>query len=110
MPTIRVGQTMHKTRVPIYSADAMASRLGSFPDLIKVDVEGFELEVLQGATRLLHTHHPALVIEIHPPQLALSGGSEDALFSLLSDSGYAWQIIHQNENALYTIKTQERQR
>lgn len=33
-------------------------------DLIKIDVDGTELEVLQGAVRMLDTFHPRLVVEI----------------------------------------------
>lgn len=33
------------------------------PALIKIDVEGYELSVLQGAIDLLKQHHPALVVE-----------------------------------------------
>ncbi len=32
-------------------------------DFIKIDVEGFEFEVLKGAENLIKTHHPILIIE-----------------------------------------------
>ncbi len=35
------------------------------PDLIKIDVEGLEWEVLEGAGHCLSRHHPSLLIEIH---------------------------------------------
>lgn len=35
------------------------------PDLIKIDVEGFELNVLQGAKETIRKFEPALVIECH---------------------------------------------
>ena len=35
------------------------------PDFIKIDVEGFEMEVLKGMESLLKTHRPALLIETH---------------------------------------------
>ena len=38
--------------------------LGLKPDLIHLDVEGFELEVIQGARRLLKEVGPLLVVEI----------------------------------------------
>jgi hypothetical protein len=35
------------------------------PDGIKCDVEGAEIEALQGSEKLLHTHHPWIVCETH---------------------------------------------
>jgi FkbM family methyltransferase len=34
-----------------------------FCDLLKVDVEGFELQVLQGAEQLIEEHEPAIIME-----------------------------------------------
>lgn len=42
------------------------------PSLIKIDVEGGEGMVLQGADRLLAEQLPTLVIELHGPEAALS--------------------------------------
>jgi FkbM family methyltransferase len=45
--------------------DALAGRLGARPvTCIKVDVEGMELSVLEGATRVLQAHRPQLVVEL----------------------------------------------
>ena len=38
---------------------------GESIELIKIDVEGAEVEVIRGAIELLDRHHPKLVIEIH---------------------------------------------
>jgi FkbM family methyltransferase len=38
------------------------------PDLIKMDVEGAECLVLQGALRTIETHAPRFIIEFHGPQ------------------------------------------
>ena len=43
-------------------------RLGP-PDIIKIDVEGAELEVLQGSHRALAEFHPTIFLEIHGTQL-----------------------------------------
>lgn len=40
------------------------------PSLIKIDVEGLELEVLRGAAATLREHRPTLVIEAHSEALA----------------------------------------
>jgi FkbM family methyltransferase len=39
------------------------------PDIIKIDVEGAEFEVLEGATRALSEFHPTIFLEIHGTQL-----------------------------------------
>jgi FkbM family methyltransferase len=39
------------------------------PDTIKIDVEGGELEVLQGATRTFTEFHPVVFLEVHGRQL-----------------------------------------
>ncbi|MDS0256807.1 FkbM family methyltransferase [Thermoplasmatales archaeon AK] len=41
-------------------------------DLLKIDVEGFELSVLRGAINTLATHKPRVIIETHSKELAKS--------------------------------------
>ena len=79
--------------------------IGAVPRLAKIDVEGFELEVLKGAADLLSSgsDRPKLLVEIHPPQLNLSGGSDALLFQFLKEHGYEWEVIDRNPNSLYSI-------
>jgi hypothetical protein len=65
-------------------------------------VEGFELEVLKGAAKLL-SKRPVLIVEIHPLQLKLSGGSEAEIFHLLESFDYSCDVIDRNPNSIYTI-------
>lgn len=53
-----------KTTVPVTSLDA-AFPAGSRLDFIKIDVEGAESLVLQGAIRILADIRPAILVEIH---------------------------------------------
>jgi FkbM family methyltransferase len=39
------------------------------PDVLKIDVEGAELEVLEGATRAITEFHPTIFLEVHGTQL-----------------------------------------
>jgi len=56
------------------------------PDLIKADVEGSELHVLQGAEQILDELQPILIIEIHHGRI--QDGSENDVQALLNDHGY----------------------
>jgi len=44
----------------------------SRPNLIKIDVEGAELEVLQGASGVLRSFHPLIFLEAHSAMLEKS--------------------------------------
>jgi FkbM family methyltransferase len=42
-------------------------------DLVKIDVEGFEADVLSGMSGMLKRHRPILYVEVHPPGFCGSG-------------------------------------
>ncbi len=70
------------------------------PDFIKIDVEGFELQVLQGARKVL-SKTPKLAIEIHTEQLFKFGASVDDLFKLIPIDNYElWIQWKDTENPL----------
>ena len=51
------------------SVDAVVERTGSAPALLKIDVEGAEMDVLTGAAALLASHRPALLLSTHSDAL-----------------------------------------
>jgi precorrin-6B methylase 2 len=63
--------------------DRISADLGARPDLLKIDVEGAELTVLQGASDLLRQRRPHVVVETHGRDV------EAACAQLLGDHGYA---------------------
>lgn len=73
--------------------DGIAIEIKSFDDfisehkikgigLIKIDVEGWEYEVIQGAQNLLRSAAPALCVEHNSLQL-MKGGDSTTLFNLI---------------------------
>lgn len=57
--------------------------------LIKVDVEGAELDVLRGAKQTIEKWRPALIIEHDTAPAAVYGATPAMLHAFLDDSGYA---------------------
>lgn len=55
--------------VATISLDAAAGELGLRPDVIKIDVEGAELRVLEGAAHILTQVRPVLLLSVHSDQL-----------------------------------------
>jgi FkbM family methyltransferase len=60
------------------------------PDAIKCDVEGAEVEVFRGAEKLLETHHPWIICEVH------SNAGEATVRPQLERFGYAVQPADAN--------------
>ncbi|BCO30378.1 hypothetical protein TspCOW1_04810 [Thiohalobacter sp. COW1] len=56
--------------------------------LIKVDVQGAELKVINGARNIILRDKPALYLEISDNDLLRHGASEKELFSVLEELGY----------------------
>ena len=67
--------------------DTYAEQQNLHPTFIKIDVEGYEFEVLKGARKILETT-PKILLEIHTEQLFLYGTSVKDLFDLIDLSRY----------------------
>jgi len=58
------------------------------PQLVKIDVEGYELQVLKGMKRLLATEKPYLLIEVHEALI-----NKEDLTGFLQKKGYKFKEI-----------------
>ena len=76
-PRIRVKEE----RVEMVTLDALTRREGIRPDLIKIDVEGFEEPVLRGARTVLERDRPILMVEIQ--------SRRNEVMRLLAELGYS---------------------
>ncbi len=87
---INGSQTDGSNTIPvkIITIDSLLEEMVFAPDIVKIDVEGFELHALQGATTLLSDQHPVLLIEIHPPQIRSLGKQVSDVLELTKTAGY----------------------
>jgi FkbM family methyltransferase len=78
------------------SARSLDSILAAASDpvvaLMKMDVDGYELEVLRGARRLLERSRPTVVMEL-APYVFHPGGKFDELVALLVENGYEFHPL-----------------
>lgn len=82
-------------RVPVARADALiGSGQAPAPDLIKIDVEGFEHQVLAGMGELLRTDRPLeLIFEHYPYRLEETGQSREHNANLMREHGFSLHIF-----------------
>jgi FkbM family methyltransferase len=75
--------------VPVATVDEFVVDGGmSPPDHLKIDVEGFEHEVLLGARETLRRHRPVVYLEVHDVPGVTRAEHEAALAGLLRACGY----------------------
>jgi FkbM family methyltransferase len=90
-----------KLSIPIQltTGDKVCARIGRYPNVVKVDVEGFEEEVLLGLDRtLLCPELRAVLIEVHFRELELRGQADapTRIRSLLRNKGFRINWIDAN--------------
>lgn len=69
-------------------------------ELIKIDVEGAELFVLQGGIQTLKMYRPDIICEVFPELLYKVGASEKRISELFESLGYQGYVITEAEDLL----------
>lgn len=84
------GQEWQRIDIPQVSLDEMLAEDVDKVSVLKIDVQGFEVAVLSGATQVLRrSPNIAVLCEFWPAGLRLAGSDPTQLFSLLRESGLA---------------------
>ena len=72
-------------------------------DFVKIDVEGYELRVLRGATGLLRQHAPTVVFEVNEAALKRGGTSGREVCEFLLGLGYRLTYLDRGEFKDYDL-------
>jgi FkbM family methyltransferase len=87
-----LGPTTRYGVAPVLTLDALLK--DERVDLLKIDVEGAEIDVLRGAEQTLAEKRPrAILIEVHPTSFALIGQTVGDLTQLLDSAGYDREVL-----------------
>jgi FkbM family methyltransferase len=86
---VRTDRTRDSVRVAATTLDDLVDDERLTVAVMKIDIEGAELEVLEGAPVLLSHQRPAMTIEVHPLELRASRRDPREVFDVLADHGYA---------------------
>lgn len=84
-----LGVGMSTEGAGVTTADALVSQYGlTSVDLIKLDVDGYEVEVLRGARNILEKFGPPILFEHSPYNIAEKGYDPHEMLGILKDAGY----------------------
>jgi FkbM family methyltransferase len=81
----RMDKCVGQMQVPATTLDLA---LSTVPRLVKLDVEGAEQRVLEGADQMLASHPPYIIAELNEPALKRLDCSQESLRELMLDYGY----------------------
>lgn len=85
---VRTDRTRDSVRVAATTLDDLVDDEQLTVAVVKMDIEGAELEALEGAPVLLSHQRPAMAIEVHPFELGTSRRDPRGVFDVLVDHGY----------------------
>lgn len=88
--------------VPVETLDSICASHAFRPEIVKIDVEGFELEVLRGSEGILSTAR-LLFLEVHPELLEHLKASQSDIHNWLSIRGWKVQTPEGERLSLHSF-------
>ena len=82
------GSNYVETRHRQVTLDDFCTRHDISPEVIKIDVEGAEIDVLRGSAKTLARSRPLIFLSVHPTHLTRMGESVEALNRVIEEIGY----------------------
>ena len=85
---IRDHEAYHETAHAQVTLDRFLAERDLAPEVVKIDVEGAEIAVLEGARESLEKHKPLIFLSVHPKLIAQLGRRLEDLTGLIDALGY----------------------
>jgi FkbM family methyltransferase len=103
MRGIHSRDALRQVNVVFTSIDRFASDSGRKPDLIKVDIDGYEGKFIDGTRHLLSQKMPFVLLEVHRDTLiSPTGYNRLAVFQAMFDLGYRALYIKEHNDISLT--------
>ncbi|MBI2775489.1 FkbM family methyltransferase [Candidatus Dependentiae bacterium] len=64
---------------------------------IKIDTEGAEFAILNGAKKMIMRDHPIIIMEYNEANMRQCGSSKEKINNLLSAFGYEWKLVSSDD-------------
>jgi FkbM family methyltransferase len=93
-----------RSTVPQVSLDHYCEQAGLSPEVIKIDVEGAEIDVLRGARKILNAARPLVFLSVHPRQIRSARRSLDELNAVIAEVGYECRHIDGSAVSAYALR------
>lgn len=91
---------LNSADILLTSLDFFARSAGVQPELLKVDVDGYELKVLKGARSILSDKRPAVMLELHTDRKQRYGSTRADVVNYLFDLGYRALLLTDHQDRL----------
>ena len=80
--------------IDIFTLDSYSRLIGKSPDLIKIDVEGYQVKIVPGALETIRNSKPAIILEFdHLSRMKEMQGTNKEIADIFFDLGYkCWWI------------------
>lgn len=92
--------------VPVHALDdILAEQVPGRPlSLLKIDVQGLEMDVLRGASKTISRDRPSVLCEVTPAVLARTAGGHRTLLSFFEERRYRATILLPDEDRLEPVE------
>jgi FkbM family methyltransferase len=90
---------LQTAEIEFTSVDAFVEKTGVSPDLLKVDIDGYEGRFVEGALETLRTKRPFLLLEVHKDKMMnRTPDSRKSIFERLFSLGYQAVLLSDHNN------------